>query len=75
MFQDKVMADNGCYLWQNCFNCPYPDCLVDRIPSLLRANKQADIRDLDKQGMTAAEIAEKFGIPQRTVYRYLAKIS
>jgi len=69
------MADNGCRLWQDCFTCPYPDCLVGRIPSLLAASRMVDAMELAKQGLNNTEIAKRLGVTERTIYRYLDKIS
>ena len=69
------MVDSGCQLWVDCFTCPYPDCVADTIPSLLTDAKRAEARELAEQGMSKAEIAQKLGIAERTVSRYLDTFS
>ena len=69
------MIDSGCEFWNDCFTCPYPDCIADKIPSLLIAAKRVEARELAEQGLSNVEIARKLGISERTVRDYLAKIS
>ena len=70
------MADSfGCQFYHDCFSCPFPECLVDRIPSVLVSIKRAEARELAEQGMSKAQIAQRLGVAERTVRYYLAKIS
>ena len=69
------MAEYGCQLWHDCFTCPYPDCLLDKLPSLLVANRVIEAKELAKQGLNNAEIAQRLGVTERTIYRYLDKVS
>jgi len=48
---------------------------MDRIPSLLVANRVVEAMELARQGLSKAEIAQRLGVAGRTIYRYLAKIS
>ena len=68
------MANNGCQLWDDCETCVYPSCLADKIPSLLIANRKAEVRELAAQGMLASQIAKKLGISRMTIYRYLNEV-
>ena len=66
------MADSfGCQLWNDCFSCPFPDCLADKLPSLLIDAKRADARELAEQGMPKAQIARRLGVSRMTIYKYL----
>ena len=67
--------DDGCQLYPKCLECPYPDCLMDRIPSLLVANRVVEAMELARQGLSKAEIAQRLGVAGRTIYRYLDKVS
>ena len=65
--------DEGCQFYPSCLLCPYPECIEDKLPVLLVANRQAEARDLSSQGMTTAKIAEKLEVSKRQVERYLTK--
>ena len=70
---DKRMMDSGCKFYHDCESCPFPDCLVDNIPSLLVATRRAEARELAKEGMPKAQIAKKLGVSRMQVYRYLGE--
>ena len=74
-YGEGIYKDNGCALFPNCLECPFPKCIADSIPSLLIATKRAEARELAKRGMSKAEIAQRLSVSERTVRRYLAKIS
>ena len=61
----------GCQFYHDCFSCPFPECLVDRIPSVLVSIKRAEARELAEQGMPKAQIARRLGVSRMTIYKYL----
>ena len=71
----KSEIQSGCRLYPDCFSCPYPDCITDRIPSLLKATKALEVRELAEKGVSMAELAKRFEVSTRTIRNYLAKIS
>lgn len=66
--------DTGCDWHPSCLNCPLVRCRYDEpepIPvNTLKAEKQAEIRELRSQGYTLDRIALMIGVSKRTVYRY-----
>jgi DNA-binding NarL/FixJ family response regulator len=69
MLPNKV--ESGCEFWEDCFSCPYPDCLLDmKLPNVRTAMRRAAVIELLKAGYTQQQVAEKLGINQATVSRY-----
>jgi DNA-binding NarL/FixJ family response regulator len=72
MLSDKV--ESGCEFWEDCFSCPYPDCLLDmKLPNVRTAMRRAAVIELLKAGYTQRQVAEKLGINQATVSRYASR--
>jgi len=67
--------DEGCQFYPSCLQCPYPDCIVDGVPSLLIATKRVEARELAEKGLSDAEIAQRLNVSKKTIQRYLVKIS
>lgn len=68
--------DDGCDIFPSCLACPLPRCRYD-VPGGVRAmlNQERDhqIRVLKEDlGLTVDEIAERFQVSRRTVFRALA---
>lgn len=68
--------DDGCDLFPSCLSCPLPRCRYD-VPGGVRAllNRERDhqMRVLKEDtGLTVDEIAERFQVSRRTVFRALA---
>ncbi len=68
--------DDGCDIFPSCLSCPLPRCRYD-VPGGLRTliNRERDqqIRSLrDDAGLTVDEIAERFQLSRRTVFRALS---
>lgn len=62
-------VETGCYLAQDCFHCPYPDCKVES-SRLNRERKNANktaIFKLADGGMSQCEITHVTGIMSNTV--------
>jgi len=68
--------DDGCDLFPSCLSCPLPRCRYD-VPGGVRAmlNQERDhqIRVLREDvGLSVDDIAERFQVSRRTVFRALA---
>ena len=66
--------DNGCEEHPSCLSCPLPSCLYDA-PAGVRAGRNAprnqQIVDLRLKGATLDDLARRFGISRRNVFRIL----
>jgi len=66
--------DEGCEIHPSCLNCPLPRCIEEevrgkqRLKTVLRARRIAQLR---RSGKSVKEIADIFGVSQRTVQRAL----
>ena len=74
-YGEGIYEDTGCALYSKCLECPFPDCIADKIPSLLITIKKAEARELAEQGLSKVEIARKLGVSEKTVKRYLDRTS
>ena len=67
--------DEGCELAESCLNCPFSKCIYDepggkrRLLKRLRAREMA--RLFTTNGKKVKELAQMFGVSQRTVQRAL----
>ncbi len=70
--------DNGCTLADSCLKCPFPRCVYD-LPRggsrLFKAARNKEITRLFALDNTVNELATKFGVSSRTIYRILKKKS
>ncbi len=66
--------DNGCDVHPSCLSCPLPRCRYEE-PGGLRAllNKTRDEQIVNQRasGVPVAELATRFGVSRRTVFRVL----
>lgn len=65
--------DDGCEIMSSCLQCPLPRCKYDD-PGWLqregRGQRDDDIREVRKnEELTVPELAKRFGISERTVFR------
>ena len=69
--------DEGCELAGSCLNCPFIECIYDEPGGkqvwLRRLRDRAIARLQINEGKKLKELAEMFGISQRTVQRILKK--
>jgi transposase-like protein len=68
--------DEGCHLYPSCLECPLPRCIYDEEPGLRRRYKRArdqEVLRLYRQGRPAAELARRFGVSERSIYRILRR--
>ncbi len=68
--------DEGCDIHPSCLTCPLPRCRYDEpggIRALLGAYRDRMIAQMRQQGMGIDELARRFGVSRRTVFRALEK--
>jgi hypothetical protein len=69
--------DEGCRFWRACLSCPFP-CCVFELPGgpnrAMHAFRDGEIRRLYAAGTPAVEIADRFGVTRRSVYRILGGV-
>jgi len=68
--------DDGCDLFPSCLQCPLVRCRYDEpggARALLNSARDREIRRLRQEGgLTVEEIADRFRVSRRTVFRALA---
>lgn len=66
--------DEGCTVWHACLSCPLPRCVYDD-PRQGRGAKtrmrDADIARLSGEGWTANDLAARYHISRRQIFRIL----
>lgn len=68
--------DDGCDVHPHCLTCPLPRCRYDEpggVRALLNAYRDRQIVGLRRDGLTVDELARRFRISRRTVFRVLGK--
>ena len=67
--------DKGCELFPSCLACPFPHC-IDEEPRgrqrRLKEERRHAILRLHRSGKSTGELAQIFGVSQRTIQRALA---
>ena len=67
--------DEGCELAGSCLNCPFPQCIYDQPRGRQRWLKKLRAREMTRlftaKGKGLEELAQMFGVSQRTVQRAL----
>ncbi len=67
--------DEGCEFAESCLNCPLPICIYDEPGGKQRLLKRQRAREMAKlftnEGKGIKELAQIFGVSQRTVQRAL----
>ena len=62
--------DDGCEIAPKCLECPLPACRYDLPPKRAGAlMREAQLRALLAEGLTADEAAVRMGVSRRTVFR------
>ncbi len=68
--------DEGCDLFASCLTCPLPRCRYDEpggVRAMLNRERDHQMRVLrDDAGLTVDEIADRFQVSRRTVFRALS---
>ena len=68
--------DNGCDLYPSCLSCPLPRCRYEEpggAPAMLRSGRDAAIiRLATEQSISVNNLAKRFGLSRRTIFRVLS---
>ncbi len=69
--------DDGCEVSPSCLNCPLPKCKYDD-PGWYqrerrRQREQQVLQIMARESLTVPEVARRFGVSQRTVFRILKR--
>ncbi len=67
--------DDGCDLFPSCLNCPFSQCRYDESG---RRQKRKELRNKEMlrllgEGKGIKELAQRFGVSKRTVYRIMRR--
>ncbi len=68
--------DDGCEFADACLNCPFPECVYAQPggrQQWLKGLRDREVRQLHTQGKGVKELAEMFGVSQRTIQRILKR--
>jgi hypothetical protein len=66
--------DDGCEIHPHCLTCPLPRCVYEEpggLKGTLMALRDREIVTLKDRGIPIEEIADRFGVSRRTVFRIL----
>ena len=66
--------DDGCDVHSTCLSCPLPRCRYEEpggLRALLNAYRDEQIVQLRRKGMAVEDLADRFGVSRRTVFRVL----
>jgi hypothetical protein len=66
--------DDGCNISESCFSCPLPRCRYEEpggLRALLNESRDREILQLRLKGMPVEELADRFGISRRTIFRVI----
>jgi hypothetical protein len=70
-----IYRDTGCALSPSCLNCHLPKCKYDDPHMIQRAHREkrriAILKTHRQEELTVAELAGRFGVSERTVFRIL----
>ena len=73
--EHHTYTDDGCEVSPACLRCPLPQCKHDEPGWYLRAQKAERDRTIrrlrSREGATVAQLARRFGLSKRTVFRVL----
>ena len=64
---------NGCRFYNNCFTCPYPDCIEGAVEGHSIEVARLRAIELNDNGRSPKEIAKEIGRCEKTVHRYLGR--
>ena len=69
--------DEGCSLHPSCLTCPYPRCRYELHSGIRKMGAgilSGEISRLRAEGSSVAEIAQRFSVNKRTIYRHLREL-
>lgn len=67
--------DDGCDVHPNCLTCPLPRCRYDEpggLRALVNAHRDREIVEMRLSGAGVGELAGRFGLSRRSVFRILS---
>lgn len=67
--------DDGCDIHSRCLTCPLPRCRYDEpggLRAMLNAYRDQQVVALRRDGAPVDQIAERYGLSRRTVFRILS---
>lgn len=70
--------DDGCDIHFHCLTCPLPRCRYDEpggLRAMLNAYRDQQIAALRREGAPVDQIAERYSLSRRTVFRILSSAS
>ena len=73
--EHHTYKDDGCEVSPSCLRCPLPQCKHDEPGWYLRQRREERDRTMlrlrSREGMTVTQLARRFGVSKRTVFRSL----
>lgn len=66
--------DDGCHIHPHCLTCPLARCIYDEPDggrAMTKGLRNNEIRTLRAQGVGLGQLAKRFGVSKRTIYRAL----
>lgn len=63
--------ETGCKLHNDCFTCPFPDCVIDKTQYLAAETQRVRAKVMYNSGASTKEIATCLGKSIRTIQKYL----
>lgn len=66
--------DDGCEVHPHCLSCPLPRCRYEEpggLRALLNERRDREMVELRLRGASVEELADRFGVSRRTVFRVL----
>lgn len=66
--------DDGCEVHPHCLSCPLPRCRYEEpggLRALLNERRDRQMVELRLRGASVEELADRFGVSRRTVFRVL----
>ena len=69
-------AANGCDLFEDCFECPFPKCRYEVSPRVSKGYRsRLAIQDAARRGLDSAQIAGEVGMSRRGVQQVLRTLA
>ena len=66
---------NGCYLYDNCFTCPFPDgCQLPNKYAAHNYELENEAKRLVSLGHSESDIAKEFGKPLKVIQRWIGSV-
>jgi hypothetical protein len=66
--------DDGCDISESCFSCPLPRCRYEErggLRAIINAHRDNQMIQLRLAGMAVEDLADRFGVSRRTVFRVI----